>query len=77
MLTINFPANFYLIKVNNKNSKKRCEICSKLTIKTSERCYVKLISFIAESLNKIIFKKLKALTEKILENKECRNCLLI
>ena len=28
------PANIYLFKVNNKNTRKRCEICSKLTIKT-------------------------------------------
>ena len=31
-----YPANIYLFKVNNRNSRKRCEICSKLTIKTSE-----------------------------------------
>ena len=30
------PANIYLFKVNNRNSRKRCEICSKLTIKTAE-----------------------------------------
>ena len=30
------PANVYLSKVNNKNTRKRCEICSKLTIKTSD-----------------------------------------
>ena len=29
------PANIYLFKVNNKNTRKRCEICSKSTIKTS------------------------------------------
>ena len=29
------PANIYLFKVNNR--RKRCEICSKLTIKTPER----------------------------------------
>ena len=29
-----FPANIYLFKVNNRNGRKRCEICSKLTIKT-------------------------------------------
>ena len=34
-----FPANIYLCKVNNRNTKKRCEICSKLTIKTPERRY--------------------------------------
>ena len=32
-----FSANFYLFKVNNRNTRKRCEICSKLTIKTPER----------------------------------------
>ena len=32
------PANIYLFKVNNRNIGKRCEICSKLTIKTPERC---------------------------------------
>ena len=26
----------YLFKVNNRNSRKRCETCSKLTIKTPE-----------------------------------------
>ena len=29
------PANVYLFKVNN-STRKRCEICSKLTIKTPE-----------------------------------------
>ena len=32
-----FPANIYLFKVNNRNTEKRCEIYSKLTIKTPER----------------------------------------
>ena len=31
------PASIYLFKVNNRNTRKRCEICSKLTIKTPER----------------------------------------
>ena len=31
------PANIYLFKVNNRNTRTRCEICSKLTIKTPER----------------------------------------
>ena len=30
-------ANIYLFKVTNKNNRKRCEIYSKLTIKTPER----------------------------------------
>ena len=35
--TRTYPANINLFKVNNKNSRKRYEICSKLTIKTPER----------------------------------------
>ena len=31
------PANSYLLKVNNRNTRKRCEICLKLTIRTPER----------------------------------------
>ena len=37
ILITNFPANIYLFKVNNSNIRKRCEIYSKLTIKTPER----------------------------------------
>ena len=32
-----FPAGNYMFKVNNRNIRTRCEICSKLTIKTPER----------------------------------------
>ena len=31
------PAGNYMFKVNNRNTQARCEICSKLTIKTPER----------------------------------------
>ena len=31
------PAGIYLLKVNNRNTRTRCEICSKLTIKKPER----------------------------------------
>ena len=34
-----FPAGIYLLKVNNRNIRTRCEICSKLTIKTPERSF--------------------------------------
>ena len=34
-----YPANIYLFKANNRNTRKRCEICSKLTTKTPERCH--------------------------------------
>ena len=30
-------ANIYLFKINGRKSRKSCEICSKLTIKTPER----------------------------------------
>ena len=32
-----YPANTYLFKVNNRNTRKRYKICSKLKIKTPER----------------------------------------
>ena len=32
-----YPAGIYLLKVNNRNTRTRCEICSKLTIKTPEK----------------------------------------
>ena len=32
-----YPAGIYLLKVNNGNPRKMCEICSKLTIKTPEQ----------------------------------------
>ena len=34
---ISLPAGNYMFKVNNRNTRTRCEICSKLTIKTPER----------------------------------------
>ena len=34
------PANIYLLKVNNRNTRERCEIYSKLTIKIVERRWV-------------------------------------
>ena len=33
--TSGIPAGIFLFKVNNRNTRTRCEICSKLTIKTS------------------------------------------
>ena len=31
------PAGIYLLKVNNRNTRTRCELCSNLTIKTLKR----------------------------------------
>ena len=36
-----FLAGIYMFKVNNGNTRTRCEICSKLTIKTPERRQLK------------------------------------
>ena len=33
------PITIFLLKVNNRNTKARCEICSKLTIKAPEQCH--------------------------------------
>ena len=32
-------ANIYLFKINDRDTRKTCEICSKLTIKTTERLH--------------------------------------
>ena len=32
-----YPVGIYMFKVNNSNTETRCEICSKLTIKTPVR----------------------------------------
>ena len=37
LIESNFPAGNYMFKVNNKNTRTRYKICSKLTIKTPER----------------------------------------
>ena len=36
-MCIRISANIYLFKINDRKSRKSCEICSKLTIKTPER----------------------------------------
>ena len=33
-----FPLNIYLFKINYRNARKTCDICSKLILKTPERC---------------------------------------
>ena len=33
------PANTYQFKLNNRNTNKWCEICSKLTIEAPEQCH--------------------------------------
>ena len=38
-LTPQTPAGIYMFKVNNRNTKARCETCSNSTIKTTERLH--------------------------------------
>ena len=47
------PSKYYLFKVNNRNSKKRYEICSKLAIKTPERCQWRYFGFSIVNLEHI------------------------
>ena len=35
------PAGSYMFNVNNRNTRARCEICSKLTIKTPEQHHLR------------------------------------
>ena len=37
------PTNIYLLKVNKRNTRKMCEICSNITIKAPERRLVFLL----------------------------------
>ena len=39
-----YPVGNFMFKINNKNTRARCEICSKLTVKTPERRRVVLVS---------------------------------
>ena len=51
------PAGIYLLKVKNRNSGTRCEICLKLTIKTPERRVSHLVLvFLLLTLNVITYK---------------------
>ena len=36
VLNIPLPAGIYLLKVDNRNTRTRCKICSKLTMKTHD-----------------------------------------
>ena len=35
-----YPMDIYMLKVNNRNTRTRCEICSKLTIKTPDGVFI-------------------------------------
>ena len=35
---MNFPAGNYIFKINSRSARAKCEICTRLTIKTPGRC---------------------------------------
>ena len=43
--TRNNPSSNYMFRVNHRNTRKRCEICLKLTLKTPERSGVFIVNF--------------------------------
>ena len=47
-------AGIYLLKVNNKNTRTRCETCSKLTIKILEPCHWCRSSFFIVNFEHVI-----------------------
>ena len=47
-----FPANIYFFKVNNGNTTKRCEMCSKLTIKTPLVIKIRLVNPLTPGVHK-------------------------
>ena len=54
------PASNYMFKVNNRNTRTRCEICSELTVKTPERRFwrrsgVFIVNFEHNSLLVLVF----------------------
>ena len=68
--------NIYVIKVTNRNTRKRCKICSKLTVKPPERrhCHrsgVFIVNF--EHISHLSFVKLLTLNKKMLAELFCKS----
>ena len=85
-----YPANIYLFKVKNRNTRKRCEVRSKLTIKTPDRLHSRrpgvfivnfehilhlFLMFIFLILNKLMINLKEKKTEKK-ENKKTRTQII-
>ena len=62
------PANIYLLKVYNRNTRARCEICSKLIIKTAERQHQLLLTNCLSVFDHFVGLALKGLTHKALRS---------
>ena len=73
-------ANIYRLKLNNRSTRKTCEICPKLTIKTRERCHSEifiinferishlLLPFLLLTSNKQIFARDDLIWHKVFNN---------
>ena len=46
-----FPASIYLFKANNRNTRKRCEMCSKIIIKTQKDVIDVILMFLLLTVN--------------------------
>ena len=57
---IPYPAGIYMFKVDNTNTKTKCEICSKLTIKTTERRHRRLSGVFIVSVSIVNFWQVNA-----------------
>ena len=73
---IQSPAGKYMFKVNNRNTRRRCEICSKLTIKIPEprhwrRSGIFIVNFEHISHLALVF-LLLTLSRKMAAGSECR-----
>ena len=53
-IAVHYPANIYLFKDNNRNTRKRCETCSTLTIKTPQDI-IDMCSKLAKQSQCIVF----------------------
>ena len=66
-ITANRPADIYLLKVNNKNTRTSCEICSKVTIKTpNDGSSIVLVSLLTLNIFHTLFQYFFANFEKVI-----------
>ena len=59
------PANIYFFKINNRNTRKSCEICSKLTIKTPELLTLLNLNIFHTSVSVVEFEQVSVTWESL------------
>ena len=60
------PANIYLFKVSKRNTRKRCEMCSELTMKTPETGTICVFYSVGKANYIVISKYISVLTMKVI-----------